>query len=69
MVGVSCMGGYRGKVARKDCEKALKASGQHRDFIVRESETTPGSHSITVKVSQARRGLIHAVSMLLFAPF
>jgi len=50
VAGVSCGGGYRGKVARRDCEKALQASGQHRDFIVRESETEPGSHSITVKV-------------------
>ena len=49
-VGVSCKGAYRGKVSRTACEAALRRDGKHRDFIVRESETSAGEHSITVKI-------------------
>lgn len=64
VVGQSCNGAYRGPVARKDCERALKASGEHRDFVVRESETDPGSHSITMRVRPHRQGAWTAATAL-----
>lgn len=40
---------YFGRISRKECEKLLNDFGDDGDFIIRDSETTPGAFSLSLK--------------------
>eukprot|EP00053_Salpingoeca_punica_P007241 m.66658 g.66658 ORF g.66658 m.66658 type:complete len:917 (-) comp14059_c0_seq1:167-2917(-) len=49
VVNASCLGAYKGAVARAVCEKAI-VNSPSGTWMVRDSETTPGNYSITMKI-------------------